>query len=186
MGEADGSTNWRLEVARTIAATYQADPNLLALLVGGSTGRGHPDRWSDLELGVFWRAMPPPEVRLTLADRAGATDRRTWPHDPAIHAAEEEFWLGGPAGHGLLVELQHQTLADLTASLDELLTKLNPDPYLLTVASALNRSVVLAGSDELEPMRQRVATYPQALAVAVASRPARSTTSGAGRCSLPP
>jgi hypothetical protein len=70
---ADDSANWRLEVAGTIAAACQGDPNLIALLV-------------------------------------------------------------------------------------------------VTVASALSRGVVLTGSSELDPLRQRVATYPQPLAVAVASR----------------
>jgi hypothetical protein len=159
-----------MDIAGTVAAAYQSDLNLLAVLVGGSVGRGHPDRWSDLELGVFWRTLPPPEQLSTLANQSGAMDRRSWPYDPTLRAAEEEFWLSGLAGRGLLVELQHQTLADLAASLDELLIKLNPDPYLLTVASALSRGVVLTGATMLGPAQQRAATYPEPLAVAVATR----------------
>ncbi len=157
-------------IASTIAAVYQDEPDLAAVLVGGSVGRGYPDRWSDLELGVFWRVLPPPETRLALASRLGATDRRCWPFDPGERAEAEEFWLGGPAGDGLLVELQHQSLADLGALLDELLRQLNCDPRFLTVASALDRGVVLTGIDELGPLRQRVATYPDPLAAVVAAR----------------
>jgi hypothetical protein len=82
----------------------------------------------------------------------------------------EEFWLGGPAGRGLLVELQHQTLADADALLDDLLDNVSPEPYPLTVASALSRGVILFGAAEVEPLRKRVANYPRQLAVTAAAR----------------
>jgi len=164
------STDWRLEAAAKVAASYQTSRGAIAMLVGGSVGRGYPDRWSDLELGVFWRNLPQDDDLAETAERAAGRDRRGWAYDAGEHAAAEEFWLGGPAGQGLLVELQHQSLADAAALLDDLVGNTNPEPYLLTVASALNRGVILFGAAELEPLRERVASYPAQLAVAVAAR----------------
>ncbi len=109
------------------------------MLVGGSVGRGYPDRWSDLELGTFWRNLPQDDDLAEVAERAGGRDRRGWAYDAREHAAAEEFWLGGPAGQGLLVELQHQSLADAAALLDELLVNTNPEPYSLQCAGGLGR-----------------------------------------------
>ncbi|MGN6795740.1 MAG: DUF4037 domain-containing protein [Streptosporangiaceae bacterium] len=169
MADAQEPPNWRLEAAEELANRYRNSPGLVAVLVGGSVGRGYPDRWSDLELGVFWRGPPTDDVLIGLVDQVGGRDRRRWADDPGEHAAAEEFWLGCPAGRGLLVELQHQTLGDATALLDDLIENLNPEPYSLTVASALNRGVALVGAAELAPLRERVASYPRQLAIAVAA-----------------
>ncbi|WP_018347813.1 DUF4037 domain-containing protein [Longispora albida] len=49
----------RHEIAKQYA-TWYSELGASAVLLGGSTGRGHADRWSDVELGVFWPADPPP------------------------------------------------------------------------------------------------------------------------------
>jgi hypothetical protein len=170
MAGAGSSADWRLEAAQTIANGSQGSPGLIAMVVGGSVGRGHADRWSDLELAVFWDNLPADDVLLGLAKRAGGRDRRSWAYEPGEYAIAEEFWLGGPAGHGLLVEVQHQSLADGAALLRDLLDNLNPEPYLQTYASALSRGKLLFGAAELEPLLKRVAVYPPQLAVAAAAR----------------
>lgn len=170
MAGGGSSANWRLDAAASIANSSQGSPGLIAMMVGGSVGRGHPDRWSDLELAVFWRSLPPDDVLLDLARRAGGRNRRSWAYDPAEYALAEEFWLGGPAGQGLLVELQHQSVADGAALLEDLLDRVNPEPYFLTYASALDRGELLFGAAELQQLRTRVAAYPHHLAVAVAAR----------------
>ncbi|MDR2984945.1 MAG: DUF4037 domain-containing protein [Nocardiopsaceae bacterium] len=170
MASGSVSANWRLDAAASIANCSRGSPGLNAMMVGGSVGRGHPDRWSDLEMAVFWRHLPPDDVLLDLAKRAGGRDRRSWAYDPAEYAVAEEYWLGGLAGPGLLVELQHQSLADGAALLDDLLDGINPEPYFLTYASALNRGEVLFGAAELQPLRTRVAAYPHHLAVAAATK----------------
>ena len=49
---------WRTAVGRRLGALYAAQPNVAAMLVGGSAARGISDGYSDLELGVFWHAPP--------------------------------------------------------------------------------------------------------------------------------
>jgi hypothetical protein len=170
MAGAGSSASWRLEAAQAIANGWQGSPGLLGMVVGGSVGRGHADRWSDLELAVFWDSLPPEDVLVGLAKRAGGRDRRSWAYEPGEYAMAEEFWLGGPAGQGLLVEVQHQSLADGAALLRDLLDNVNPEPYLLTYASAISRGELLFGAAELQPLRKRVAVYPPQLAVVAAAR----------------
>ncbi|HET8660413.1 MAG TPA: hypothetical protein VFM55_15605 [Micromonosporaceae bacterium] len=167
-GPSPTSTDARLAAARRIAAGYAADPAVAAVLCGGSTGRGHADRWSDLELGVFWAAPPAPEQREQVVARLAGQDLRQFGYDPGERSRFDEWWYAGPAGSGLLVEVAHLTTADAHALLDALLGGPDPRPYLLSFAAALAYGHPLHGS--VTPWAGRVASYPRPLAVAVVRR----------------
>ncbi|HZN18476.1 MAG TPA: hypothetical protein VFB84_09890 [Micromonosporaceae bacterium] len=119
-------TNARLAAAQRIAAGYAADPAVAAVLCGGSTGRGHADRWSDLELGVFWTAPPAPAQRGQVVTGLAGQDLRQFGYDPDERAWFDEWWYAGRAGSGLLVEVVHVTTADAHALLDALLGVTDP------------------------------------------------------------
>ncbi|HET8683699.1 MAG TPA: hypothetical protein VFM54_17800 [Micromonosporaceae bacterium] len=171
-------TDARLAAARRIAAGYAADPAVAAVLCGGSTGRGHADRWSDLELGVFWAAPPAPAQRAQVVAGLAGQDLRQYGYDPHERGWFDEWWYAGPAGSGLLVEVAHVTAADAHALLDTLLGgpdpgstdpgSPDPRPYLLSFAAALAYGRPLHGS--VAPWAGRVAGYPRPLAVAVVRR----------------
>jgi hypothetical protein len=52
----DQDSAWRLELGRRIGMGYAADPKARVVVVSGSTGRGVADRYSDLEIDVYWSA----------------------------------------------------------------------------------------------------------------------------------
>src|SRR5215216_2716534 len=60
-----------MRLARRIAPIYAANPRVAAVMVGGSVARGLADRYSDLELGIFWAAPPPDAERLAAIDQLG-------------------------------------------------------------------------------------------------------------------
>ncbi|HEU0239627.1 MAG TPA: hypothetical protein VFR11_10170 [Micromonosporaceae bacterium] len=167
----DGATtseSARLAVAGRLASAYGGDPAVIGVLCAGSTGRGDADRWSDLEMLVLWESRPTAERRRRAPDASAAKAVRLFDYEPAEFAAADDFWLDGEPGDGLLVEVGHATADDATAALDRLLVDASPDPYLLTVAAAYAYGVPLYG--DLAPWRERVETYPSALAAAVISR----------------
>lgn len=158
------SNESRRAVAARYAAAYAAAPDVTAVILGGSTGRGHADRWSDVELGVFWAAPPTEEQR-----RAGAADAheaRFCDFDTETRAWYDDLWHGAPAGRGLLIEAVHTTVADAHAVLDKL--QGDPDPETLTFAAALAYGEVLAG--DADALRERVAVYPEAVRANVIRR----------------
>ncbi|MEU8221737.1 nucleotidyltransferase domain-containing protein [Kribbella sp. NPDC048915] len=77
------AARWRRDVARPAMRWYADLDGVDAVMLGGSTARGDADRWSDVEIGVFWSRPPRPderraapgEVRLIAADgrRLGTT-----------------------------------------------------------------------------------------------------------------
>lgn len=59
------ASQWRYKLAQQVAPIYAANPHVAAVLVGGSTARGHAGRFSDIELGVFWLAFAVRMLNLT-------------------------------------------------------------------------------------------------------------------------
>jgi hypothetical protein len=155
-------------MARRLAAAYAEDPQVTGVLCAGSTGRGHADRWSDLELLVLWAAAPTDEARRRVPDALRGTAIRLFGYEPAEFSRADDFWLAGEPGAGLLVEVGHSTVREAGGALDRLLVDLVPDPYLLTVASAYADGTPLYG--DLAGLPERVATYPPELARTVAGR----------------
>ncbi len=151
----------RLDVARGIAPIYAADENVAAVTVGGSVARGTADRFSDLELGIFWITEPTNERCAVLAAAAGATGRRTYPPAPGTHWWEEDF-----AREGLKVDLLHATVADTERLLADVTTRFDITPTKLVIAGVLHGALPLAGHPLIERWRHATA-YPDGLAAAV-------------------
>lgn len=100
MTVANSATAWRLELARKIAAAYAVNPKVAAVMVAGSTGRGTADRFSDLELDVYWREPPDETDRSEAVRLAGAEllglyeDEDEWEEQMSFnnfHAATSAF-----------------------------------------------------------------------------------------------
>src|SRR5215207_2091231 len=81
------ASQWRAALARQIVPNYAANPHVAAILLGGSTARGHADRYSDIELGVFWHQPPTDAERQATASAIRGDLVRLYPYDPA-----EEVW----------------------------------------------------------------------------------------------
>ena len=158
----------RLAHARRIGARYAAEPGVLGVWCAGSVGRGHADRWSDLEVPVLWATPPSDAARAVVVSNVGGLD--TWPqvYDETERMVLDVWWMDGSECAGLQVEVPHLTVDDAEALLHRLLIELDPDPYLLGFAAALAYGQVLHGCEELTSLMDRVASYPRALAAAVA------------------
>lgn len=65
------ASRWRFALARQIGKAYAANPKTQVVMVAGSTGRGTADRYSDLEIDVYYSASPTLEERRATAERSG-------------------------------------------------------------------------------------------------------------------
>ena len=158
----------RRAVADLIADQWRVEPNVGAVLCSGSTGRGQADRWSDLEMMVVWSVPPATTARQRVGMALGGEDPRLFSYDADGRSWFDEWWWCGPPGRGLLVETTHVTEASARLLLDQLLEVPNPQPMLLTFASALAYGVPLVGS--ADALTERVRNYPRAVAVEVVQR----------------
>jgi len=109
----------RLARAQEIAPIYVGNPKVQALVVGGSVARGCADRYSDVEIGVFWSEHPS-EAEFEAAMRLAGGSR--WELD-RFDAAQEDVHYEEYEVDGLKIDLRHMRVDRmervLTAVLDE-------------------------------------------------------------------
>jgi hypothetical protein len=116
---------WRLEYAGEAAAAYAANDKVDAVIAGGSSSRGHADRWSDIEIGVFWSQPPTDKDRADAAARVRGELFRLYPFDEHEMVWCDDYYLGhdssGAPTTGVLLEVVHMTVADTTRIFNDVL-----------------------------------------------------------------
>jgi hypothetical protein len=83
----NAASQWRYAFAQQLAPIYAANPHVSAVLVGGLAARDHAERYSDIELGVFWQQPPTEPDRRLAADLNNGDLIAAYPY-----LAEEEVW----------------------------------------------------------------------------------------------
>jgi nucleotidyltransferase-like protein len=169
MPETPASRMRRHEAVR-IAAAYAGHPQVVAVVLGGSTARGDADRFSDLELGVFWREPPTEDDRRAAIEAVGGDLERLYPYD-AEERAWFDDWKAGRRGDvpktGISVDTVHTATATVEWALEAALERHDPAPAIQSLLSVLVDGVPLHGSDAVARWRTAAAGYPPGLVRAV-------------------
>ena len=117
-------SRWRAELACRIAPLYAEIPDVQAVIIGGSVSRGIADRYSDVEIGVYWSRPPTEAERQAVADRIGVLGHdlepyRMDPEDPGSYGADEDIYIGGDRRSGFQVDVKHTGIKELESILDK-------------------------------------------------------------------
>jgi hypothetical protein len=165
------ASQWRHTLAQQLAPIYAVNPHVAAVLLGGSTARGHADRYSDIELGVFWHQPPTDTDRQTAAKSISGDLVRLYPYDPAEEVWCDDYVLGraypDQPKSGVLVEVVHYTTDFLNRTFDAVLQHYNPDALKQNLIAGVIDGVPLHQSELVQHWKARAATYPDGLAIAV-------------------
>ena len=162
------ASKWRIALAQKIVPIYANHPKVKVVIVGGSVGRGIADRYSDVEIGVFWTESPSETERKTLAERVGVVYKEQMspykfnPNHPGEEEADENIYVGGEKDNGFNVDIKHKTIAAVEQYLIEMFDHCQPHDNRL--AEVLSHSIPLYGQSLVEQWRRKVATYPTELA----------------------
>ncbi|WP_432893068.1 hypothetical protein ACQPYH_19065 [Kribbella sp. CA-245084] len=161
------AARWRREAVEPVLAAYAAASGVDAVMVSGSTARGDADRWSDVEVGVFWERQPTLAERKAVADVARAAEIRTV--NEGTPPWYDHIYLGAPRPDGLMVEVVHTLTSSVETMLDDVLTSHRPDgPSLDAIKGIVDGRDVRGPRAELVAgWQERVHTYPPELALAV-------------------
>ncbi|MCC7361957.1 MAG: hypothetical protein IT317_20905 [Anaerolineales bacterium] len=148
----------RLALAHQLGAGYAANTKAAVVLVSGSTGRGTADKYSDLELDVYWREPPTADERRQAALAGGAQAVEVYPYEEDEWAEDiriGDFHIGTST---FLVRTMEKYLGQVTAAPDGA-------PLAQIRLSALLHARLLAGDAALvERWRACAAAYPDHLA----------------------
>jgi hypothetical protein len=154
------ASRWRFQLAQQIGRAYAASPKARVVMVAGSTGRGTADRFSDVEIDVYWSDVPTDEERLAIARETGADEIELMPYEEDEWA--EALWFNGFSAHTstFLVETMERYLHEVV---DEFNVADNPHIRL----SSLLHAQTLVGADLAARWRAKAAVYPSGLTDAV-------------------
>jgi|SRR6266508_1899914 len=168
------ASQWRLAIMREIAPLYADNPAVAAVIVGGSSARGHADQYSDIELGVFWHTPPTDAQRQLVVDRAGADLLALYPYDQQEEVWCDDYMIGRAQADvpksGILVEVVHYTTEFMNRVLEQVLEQHNPEELKQNLIAGVLDAVTLHGSALIQEWQNRAIHYPEPLAIAVVNR----------------
>lgn len=149
------ASRWRFAFAERIAASYARNPKVRAIQVAGSVGRGVADRYSDIEIDIYYAEPPTEAERIAAVEGCGAVldsldqDEDEWEEQmllDGVHAATSTF----------LVSTMERYLHQVV---DE--GKIAPDAQ--TRLYSLQHALPLMGEELVERWREKAAAYPPRL-----------------------
>jgi hypothetical protein len=154
------ASRWRFALAERVGRAYAADPKARVVMIAGSTGRGTADRYSDIEIDVYWSEPPTEDERQAAVERSGGTIIDLFPYEEDEWAESISF--GGFHMHTstFLVETMERYLHQV---LEDFSTALNPQMRLYSLLHAQT----LVGEDLVTRWRERALEYPTELAEAL-------------------
>lgn len=170
----NNASRWRRAIADHLAAIYAHNPHIAAVLLGGSTARGHADQYSDIELGIFWYQPPTDEERRAVIELAEGDLIRLYPYDAQEEVWADDFMMGRVAldqlQSGVLIEVGHYTVDFMNRTLESVLHHHDPDELKHNLISGVIDGVGLHNQALIQQWQHQAYPYPDALTVAVINR----------------
>lgn len=148
----------RAKLADRIAPAYAANPNVAAVLLAGSVARGTADRFSDIEIDIFWRTPPTERDRLDPIERSG------W--SLLYQHVDEYEWADGFYIEGIKVDTSQFLVSTLDQWIADVLDRADLEVEKQIRITAIQHGRPLYGAGLIEGWRARAAAYPEALLLA--------------------
>src|SRR5437773_7942427 len=155
-------SRWRYALAQQIAPHYQANPRVAAVLVEGSVARDDADRFSDIDLAVFWAESPKAQERRDIVTRAGGSYRHPSPSHREAAGWSEHYEI-----EGVPIDVRHTTVAATEGLLAAVLEHADPRLSKQQRLAALRSALPLVNPTLITRWQQQAAAYPYELAVAM-------------------
>jgi hypothetical protein len=153
------ATKWRFRLAEKIAASYARNPKAEVVMIAGSVARGSADRFSDIEVDVYYSEPPTEEERIAAVEGCGGTLKML---DQDDDEWEEQMLFNGfhAASSTFLVETMERYLT-------QVVDKCQIAPSAQVRLYSLQHSVPIKGGGKVEKWRARAAAYPKGLVFAM-------------------
>lgn len=153
---------WRHALAQKIATYYTANPKVRAVAVEGSVAQGYADRFSDINLVVFWTVPTTEKERREVSERAGGSHWHPLPTDHEGNSWSEHFDVGGVS-----IDVRHLSSGMIEGILADVLERSDPSIPKQQFLAALLAALPLANPALVTQWQQQAAAYPHNLGVAM-------------------
>jgi hypothetical protein len=156
------ASTWRLALARKLAPYYCANPKVAAVTVEGSVAQGFADRFSDIDLAVFWTEPPTREERKEVSEQAGGSHWRPLPSNYIGNSWLDHFVVGVVS-----IDVRHLIAGMIEGNLSDVLERADPSLPKQQFIAALLSALPLANQPLVTKWQQKAAAYPHELAMAM-------------------
>lgn len=156
------ASKWRLEIAHKVAPIIAANPNVQAVMLGGSAARGCADRYSDIEIGVFWATPPSDEQRIAHIAPSGGVLWTLDPYDASVEEWMEEWGLGG-----VKMDMRNLTVERMNRTVADVVDRCETSGYKQQTISAVLHGIPLYNAPMVEGWQAKARHYPDRLRVAM-------------------
>ena len=147
-------------LAQRISTPYVALPNTRAAMLSGSAAEGISDRYSDIDMMIYYDDELPPEDALALARHHNGSSTRLWTIDDRANGSLLEAY----AVNGVECQISHVTLAVWQQGMESVLRDLDVETPLQKALEGTVHGIPLHGTALIEQWKATVAAYPDALA----------------------
>jgi predicted nucleotidyltransferase len=145
----------RRRLAEMVAPAYAANSKVASVLLAGSVARGTADRFSDIEIDVYWHTPPNDADLLAPIEQSGW--RLLYRH------VDEYEWADGFSIEGVKVDTSQFLVSTLDRWIDDVMERADLEVEKQLRISAIRHGQPLYGAELIERWRERTATYPEAL-----------------------
>ena len=164
-GRTDES-DYLLRMGRQILEPYTKLPSARAAMITGSAAEGISDRFSDLDMTVYYEGDLPSEATLArIREENGAPERAWFMGERAEGNIAEAYELDG-----VQAQIGHVTITAWENDIAEVLERWNADTPLHKAMSGTLECVAVQGEAYVERWKARIRDYPEELARAMVER----------------
>lgn len=147
-------TKWRMEFAQRLVGCLAAFEGIRAIVVAGSVARNYADEYSDIEIPLFWEALPDDTTRHAIVAALDAS---------FLYAYSGPAWEDQLLVSGVQVDLWHIAVADEETTLAAVLRDCRSDLSSLNALDTLRSCIPLYGEDIIQSWKTQAQEYPEAL-----------------------
>lgn len=147
-------------LAQAISKIYNHNPRVEAIILGGSVSRNWDDKYSDIELFVFWKEEPTDEDRKAPIIKLNGTIIDYYPY-------EDEEWSETFITQGVKLEMSHFLTKTINRLINEVVMTFDTTLEKQCIVATINNGTTLSGETILKRMKEKVINYPKELGVAM-------------------
>jgi hypothetical protein len=153
----------RLALAQLLAPYYCANPKVATVAVEGSVARGDADRFSDIDLAVFWSLTPTEKGHREFIKHAGGRHGQLDSYNRDLTCWSNPYEVGGIA-----IDVRHMEVEATERILTEVLEHCDPSLSKQQQLAALLSALPLSDpSSVLTHWQSRATAYPRGLSMAM-------------------
>ena len=159
-------STYLLRLSKIVALPYTQLPTVKAVMVTGSAAKGLSDRYSDIDMTMYYEeSLPDDDALNPIRDGLGGSERRWLLGDRNSGSFAEAYEL-----HGIEVQIGHTTIASWEKTIALVQEELDVESSAQKALEGTLNCKALYGDAYINQWKERISSYPAALGEAMVKK----------------